>query len=219
MAWPFGGHKIWDVAGCPGPGGGYSTHVTPYAATIGEIPDALRAEMRGRSWRDEPDCPRFEELRLLGLSHLGFDGAVRRGELVVHRGVAEEVAHIFEQLFLAGFPIEHMQRVDRYGGDDEASMAANNSSGFNVRRIQGSALLSHHALGLAIDINPVQNPWVRGARVDPPAGRAYLDRTRLRPGMIVAEGAVVAAFRARGWHWGGEFADAQDYHHFSKLPR
>jgi hypothetical protein len=80
-------------------------------------------------------------------------------------------------------------------------------------------VLSHHALGLAIDLNPVQNPWVRGERVDPEAGRAYLDRARQCTGMIVDPGPVVATFRAHGWYWGGDFDDSRDYHHFSRLPR
>jgi hypothetical protein len=98
-------------------------------------------------------------------------------------------------------------------------MAANNCSAFNFRRVQGTNVLSHHALGLAIDINPCQNPWVRDARVDPPAARDYLDREHVRPGMIVRPGPVLAAFAAYGWYWGGDFNGMRDYHHFSKLPR
>jgi hypothetical protein len=112
-----------------------------------------------------------------------------------------------------------MERIDRFDASAAASRAANNSSSFNFRRVDGTAVLSHHARGLAIDLNPVQNPWVRGARVDPEAGRAFLDRADVRPGMIVRPGPVVEAFEAYGWYWGGDFDDMQDYHHFSKLPR
>jgi hypothetical protein len=190
-----------------------------FAASVHEIPSSLQARMRGRSWREDPACPPFSALRLLRLSHYDFAGAVREGELVVHADVAEEVVRIFERIFAAGFPIQRMERVDAFEGNDDASMAANNSSAFNFRRVEGTQVLSHHARGLAIDVNPVQNPWVRGTRVDPPAAQAYLDRTVLRPGMIVRGGPVCEAFFEHGWHWGGDFADMRDYHHFSKQPR
>lgn len=190
-----------------------------FAASIHEIPEVVRASMRGVSHHADPACPSFETLRLVNLLHHGFDGVSHVGELVVHRDVAEEVVQIFEVLYRAGFAIERMQRIDVYGGSDARSMAANNSSAFNFRRIQGSSLLSHHALGLAIDLNPVQNPWLRGERVDPEAGRAYLTRDASVQGMIVESGPVVQTFLSYGWYWGGHFDDMLDYHHFSKLPR
>lgn len=190
-----------------------------FTAEVSEILPGLQERMRGRSWHDEPACPRFSSLRLVRLTHYGFDGSLRQGELVVNAEVADEVVAIFAEIFAASFPIERMQPVDVFGGSDEASMAANNTSCFNFRRVQGTNILSHHALGLAIDINPVQNPWVRGERVDPPAARAFLDRERLRPGMLIRSGPVVQAFLRRGWYWGADFDDACDYHHFSKRPR
>lgn len=123
---------------------------------------------------------------------------------------------VFEHIFAARFPIHSLRRIDHFAGSDPESMAANNSSAFNFRLVDGSEHLSQHALGQAIDINPLQNPWLRGERVDPEAGRAYLDRRQLRPGMIVRPGPVIAAFEAAGWRWGGDNADAPDYHHFSK---
>jgi hypothetical protein len=183
-----------------------------------EVPAAIRAAMRGVSWRDAPQCPPFEALRWLRLRHVGFDAAIHAGELIVHEELADQVVAIFEQLFAAGFPIARMQRIDDFAGDDDASMAANNCSAFNFRMVDGTRTLSQHALGRAIDINPVQNPWLRGARVDPEAGRSYLDRSDVRPGMIVRPGPVVEAFERAGWHWGGELAQP-DYHHFSKPAR
>lgn len=182
---------------------------------IFELSEAVREEMRGVSWHEHPACPSFDSLRLLKLRHWGFDGATHEGELVVHATLADEVLVVFERIFSAHFPIHSMRRIDHYAGNDHVSMAANNCSGFNFRVVDGSERLSHHALGQAIDINPVQNPWLRGARVDPEAGRSYLDRTQLRPGMIVRPGPVLAAFEAAGWSWGGDAA-APDYHHFSK---
>jgi poly-gamma-glutamate synthesis protein (capsule biosynthesis protein) len=181
-----------------------------------EIPPHVRDEMRGVSWRDDEACPAFEALRLLKLRHHSFDGASVLGELVVHARVAAEVATIFERLFAAGFPLESLQRIEAFAGDDDASMAANNSSGFNFRKVQGTELLSQHAYGLAIDINPVQNPWLHAGRIDPPGGRVFLDRRQLRPGMIVRPGPVVEAFEAAGWVWGGDVVEAPDLHHFSK---
>jgi hypothetical protein len=185
-----------------------------------EIPSAIRDAMRGSSWRDVPSCPRFEALRFLRLRYRGFDGASHVGELIVAAELAEEVIDIFEHIFAADFPIESMRRIEELGADDDVSMAANNCSAFNFRVVDGTNTLSLHALGRAIDINPVQNPWlrVRGARVDPPAGRSYLDRTDLRPGMIVRPGPVVEAFERAGWSWGGDLAQP-DYHHFSKPAR
>ncbi len=191
----------------------------PYVAHVLPLDESYQARMSGRSWHDEPECPRFSSLRLVRLTHLGFDGRAHTGELVVAAEVAQEVAAIFERLYLAHFPIERMQLIDAFAGDDDASMAANNSSAFNFRFVAGTRVLSHHALGLAIDVNPVQNPWLRGDRVDPPAGRDYLDRDHLRPGMIVRPGPVVSAFEAHGWYWGGDFEGTRDYHHFSKLAR
>jgi hypothetical protein len=106
-----------------------------------------------------------------------------------------------------------MQRIEAYGGDDDASMAADNTSAFNCREITGGGAVSNHALGVAIDINPVENPYVRGGDVLPPAGAEYLDREDVRPGMIV-EGDVTAAFDAIGFDWGGRWRSLQDYQHF-----
>jgi hypothetical protein len=176
---------------------------------------AVRAEMRDVSWHDHPACPSFDSLRLLKLRHWGFDATTREGELVVHEALAAEVLTIFERIYAAHFPIHGMRRVDHYAGSDPESMAANNCSAFNFRVVEGTERLSDHALGQAIDINPVQNPWLRGERVDPEAGRAYLDRSHVRPGMIIRPGPVIAAFEDAGWTWGGE-ASSPDYHHFSK---
>jgi hypothetical protein len=106
-----------------------------------------------------------------------------------------------------------MRLVDDYGGDDDASMAADNSSAFNFRVVAGTNVLSQHARGLAIDINPVENPWRRPDRVLPEAGRAFLDRGDVRPGMIVRPGPVVAVLDEMGWEWGGDWKHAWDDHH------
>lgn len=185
-----------------------------YRWSASPISGALAQRMTSSSWR--PGCPvPLSSLRHLRVSYMGFDGAERTGELVVHVDQVERVAIAFELLWDANFRIERMQLVDDFGGDDAASMAANNTSAFNCRRVSGSSSWSQHAYGRAVDINPVQNPYVAGSTVSPPAGRAYLDRGNVRTGMIVANDAAVRSFSAVGWSWGGAWARTKDYQHFS----
>lgn len=163
----------------------------------------------------------MEDLRLLTVAFWGFDGKPHTGELVVHHQHAGSVLSAFRRLFELRFPIERMQPVDVFGGDDDASMAANNTSGFNCRRSQaGNGAWSEHAYGRALDINPVQNPYIpRSGPIQPPAGEGYADRSQLRPGMIVPGDEVVAAFRSIGWEWGGHWTSSKDYQHFSSTGR
>ncbi|MBD0328603.1 MAG: M15 family metallopeptidase [Thermoleophilia bacterium] len=164
-----------------------------------------------------PGCPVGPaQLRTVRLVYWGFDGRRRVGALVVHRRVAADVVSVFRRLYRARFPIRRMVPVAAYRGSDDASMAADNTSGFNCRRAVGpSGRWSAHAYGLAIDVNPVENPYVFRGRVLPPAGRAYLDRGRVRPGMAVRGGVLVRAFAAVGWRWGGRWSGSPDYQHFS----
>ncbi len=136
--------------------------------------------MTGRSWR--LGCPvGLDDLRLLTVSYWGFDGQPHAGNLVVHRDHAAALLAAFHSLFDQHFPIERIQLVDDFGADDAASMAANNTSAFNCRAIDGHpGVWSEHSYGWAVDINPVQNPWVRGIQVDPPGRRPL--RRPLRAG-------------------------------------
>src|SRR5690606_23153553 len=135
------------------------------------------------SWR--PGCPvGLDDLRLLALDHWGFGGRVDRGELGVHRDAAEALVGEFHRLFDARFPIERMEHFDVYGGDDDRSTMANNTSAFNCRRTTGGTRWSEHAYGTAVDINPVQNPYVSRGRVLDPAAAPYVDRTNHDPGTI-----------------------------------
>jgi hypothetical protein len=165
------------------------------------------------SWR--PGCPvPPARLRRIRLSYWGFDGRAHTGVLDVHVEATGDVVGVFRRLYAARFRIRRLRPVDAYGGNDDRSMAADNTSGFNCRRVAGTRRWSAHAYGKAIDVNPVENPYVAG-RVQPPAGRAYLDRSRVRPGMIVRGGVVVRAFAAAGWSWGGRWTATPDYQHFS----
>jgi D-alanyl-D-alanine carboxypeptidase len=184
-----------------------------FRGSVAAIDPATRSRMRW-SWR--PGCPvGLADLRLLRVDHWGFDRRVHRGELVVHRDQARRVLGVIERLFRAGYPIRRMRLVDDYRADDDRSMAANNTSAFNCRPVAGTSRWSEHAYGRAIDVNPVQNPYVAGRHVSPPAGRPYADRARRAPGMIRAGDAVVRAFAAAGWAWGGAWRNARDYQHFS----
>jgi hypothetical protein len=167
-----------------------------------------------RSWR--PGCPVGpSQLRLLRVSHWDFSGRPHVGELVVRSSEARDVVSVFRKLYVARFPIRRIRLVDAYGGDDDRSMAADNTSGFNCRFVEGTSRWSAHASGLAIDLNPVENPFISRGHVSPPAGRRYLDRSRVRPGMAVGNNVVVRAFASIGWSWGGRWNEPVDYQHFS----
>ncbi len=167
-----------------------------------------------------PGCPvRVADLRLVTVTHLRFDGSTARGELVVHRDAAAAVVQVFRSLLSARFPLASVRTVEAFGSDDARSMAANNTSAYNCRRTTGGTGWSEHAYGRALDLNPVQNPYVRGTTVLPAAGRPYVDRARSRPGMVLAGGPVVRAFAAAGWKWGGSFTSLKDYQHFSASGR
>jgi hypothetical protein len=156
------------------------------------------------------------QLRTVVVSHWGFDGKPRVGRIVVAKRVAPGVLTVFRTLWQAKFPIRQLRPVSAYRGSDDASMAADNTSGFNCRFVGGTSRWSMHAFGEAIDVNPVENPYVRGSTVSPAAGRAYLDRSRSRPGMAVRGGVLVRAFAVAGWKWGASFGD---YQHFSTTGR
>ena len=175
--------------------------------------------MTGRSWHRGCPVP-IRDLRLVSLRFWGFDRVVHHGRLVVHRRYAGEMVRVFRRLFRVRFPLRRIRLVDRYGGDDLRSMKADNTSAFNCRWRAGSpGVWSQHAYGRAIDLNPVENPYVVGDHVSPPAGRRFVDRSRRRRGMIHRHDAVVRAFRSVGWRWGGRWRRTIDYQHFSSNGR
>jgi hypothetical protein len=191
------------------------------AASAPDSPPEFTARIVPTRWIDirstwRGGCPVHpSDLTLVRMSYWGFDGRRHVGRLVLNRRVARDVVTVFRRLYAARFPIRRMVPVSAYGGSDEASMAADNTSGFNCRYVSGTSRWSMHAYGLAIDVNPVENPYVSDARVRPPAGRRYLDRTRRGPGMAVEGGVLVRAFDAVGWQWGGRWSGSSDFQHFS----
>jgi hypothetical protein len=177
----------------------------------------VTAVQLGRSWR--PGCPVGPaELRTVRVSYVGFDGRAHAGSLVVNRRVTADVASVFRRLYAARFPIRRMTPIAAYGGSDTRSMAADNTSAFNCRYAvaPGAKRWSVHAYGEAIDVNTIENPYLEGGRVLPPAGRAYTNRTNARRGMAVAGGALVRAFASVGWLWGGHWSASPDWQHFSR---
>ncbi len=185
----------------------------PFHAAVASV----TAAQLGASWH--AGCPVGpSQLRRVYVSYVDFDGRAHRGELVVNRLVVRDVEAIFGRLYAARFPIRRMRPISAYGGSDDRSMAADNTSGFNCRYAvaPGPKRWSVHAYGEAIDVNTVENPYVEGGRVLPPAGRNYLDRSRYRPGMAVRGGVPVRAFASVGWFWGGRWTASPDWQHFSK---
>jgi len=187
----------------------------PFEGSVRPIDAETRARMSGVSWR--PGCPvGFGDLRLLRVSHWGFDGEIRGGRLVVHRDQAAAMLRVMRRLYRLRFPIRRMRLVDAYGGDDRRSMAADNTSAFNCRTVAGTTRWSEHAYGRALDLNPVENPYVTASGyVSPPAGARFARRSRHAKGMVRRGGPVVAAFAAAGWEWGGNWSWPRDYQHFS----
>jgi poly-gamma-glutamate synthesis protein (capsule biosynthesis protein) len=186
-----------------------------FEATVSTLDRATRELMIGRSWHAGCPVP-LRDLRLIELTYVGFDGQAHRGQLVVHRWYADGFVRLFRRLYEERYPIRRMRLVDHYGADDDRSMAADNTSAFNCRLRAGSSTeWSQHAYGRAIDVDPVENPFVTPTHVSPPAGVAYLDRSQHLPGMIHVHDRVWWAFHAIGWDWGGTWTGTIDYQHFS----
>jgi peptidoglycan L-alanyl-D-glutamate endopeptidase CwlK len=152
-----------------------------------------------------------ETLTIVTVPFFSFAEMLGEGQLVVHAELAADVENIFRALLDRRFPIHHMVPIAAYGWSDDVSMAANNTSAFNYRVIAGTDQLSHHATGRAIDVNPVQNPYVGVDGAVSPAGAAY----NLGQQGTVTD-VVVSVFKSYGWEWGGDWGDRKDWQHFQK---
>jgi poly-gamma-glutamate synthesis protein (capsule biosynthesis protein) len=170
-------------------------------------------------------CPvALKDLRYLRMSFVRFNGKTGTGEMVVHEDQANAVVGVFRRLYDAQWPIRRMRLVDDYQGDDDLSMSADNTSAYNCRLVGGGTEWSEHAYGRAIDLNPVENPYVTDSAVVPPEGRQFarIDRSAdadVPRGAIRADDVVVAAFARIGWEWGAEWSSSSDYQHFSYTGR
>jgi hypothetical protein len=199
---------------------------TRFAGRVSPIPASLASEIRGATWK--PGCPvPMSDLSLLRFNYVGFDGEIKRGPMIVNESVARDVLWVFEQLFEAGFPIKRVGlarefRESRLEEDPHTRRSV--TASFNCRVVVTPAgagnTFSQHSYGLAVDINPLQNPyvsedgWVRNR-----FARPYVDRSRDLLGMIHDGDVVVRSFAAIGWEWGGRWSSGKDYMHFSLLGR
>lgn len=184
------------------------------------VPAEVRHRMTGKSYPQ--DCTvAWDELRYLRVMHRNAQGRSLQGELVCNRMVADDLLSIFRKLYDARYPIERIVLIDEYEADDEASMRANNTSCFCYRKVAGSQRLSAHSRGLAIDINPLYNPYVRtkpdGTRIIQPAtGKPYVTRTLSHPYMIQPGDLLCRLMKQHGFRWGGAWRSLKDYQHFEK---
>ena len=181
------------------------------------IPSAVQQRMIGKSYPEEgaPEIA-LSDLRYLKLLYYDFNGRVRKGEMVCNKAISADLLYIFKELYKAKYPIAGIRLIDDYDGDDGRSMEANNTSCFNFRRKTSGSSLSAHALGLAVDVNPLQNPYVKGEEVVPEASAEYADRSLDFPHKITADDLCCKLFRERGFSWGGAWNSVKDYQHFEK---
>ena len=188
--------------------------------SIHAIPDTIFALMQGRSYKRDCTVAR-SSLRYILCLHRDDGGRSIVGEMVVNKSIAADVVEIFRRLYEAGYPIERMRLIDYWDADDERAMTANNSSSFNFRFISHTRKVSKHGMGMAIDINPLYNPYtktLRGGKAneEPSAGRPYLDRNRKFKYKISRGDLCYRLFRKYGFIWGGEWKTMKDYQHFEK---
>lgn len=185
------------------------------------LSDELKLRITGISYPKEEGAQiSYEELAYVHVLHYDFSGEVREGELVCNQAVAEDMIEIFRELYENQYPIEKIRLVDEYGGDDDASMEDNNTSCFNYRTVEGTNRLSRHAYGLAIDVNPLYNPYVtkRNGKtvISPENGSPYADRGEEFPYKIDEEDLCYRLFTEHGFIWGGSWKNSKDYQHFQK---
>ncbi|MBB5920599.1 hypothetical protein FHR81_001629 [Actinoalloteichus hoggarensis] len=183
-----------------------------YAATVAAVPEEVLARS---TWH--AGCPvDAAELRYLTMSFWGFDGGHHTGEMIVHADVAESVVAVFGRLHADRFPLEEMRVTAAWELDTAPTGDGNNTSAFVCRAAVGSGAWSAHASGLAVDVNPFVNPYVRSDGVVlPELASAYVDRSRVRAGMILEGDVVTTAFDEVGWAWGGRWSSPLDLMHFS----
>lgn len=185
------------------------------------LPEYIKEKMMGVSYRENPNIS-LDDLRYVRVLHYDFNGQVQEGELIVNQRIAFSVMKVFYQLYKWEYPIASVRLVDDFEGDDELSMEANNSSAFNYRTIEGRTQLSKHALGMAIDINPQINPYVREDGYYPKNATEYLERDpKLCKGkhadkMLHKNDMAYKIFKRNGFSWGGDWEESKDYQHFEK---
>ena len=183
------------------------------------LSEEVKARITGISYGEGCIVP-YEDLRYLNILYVDFHGETQVGEIICNQAIAQDLVEIFYELYLAGYPLESVRLVDEFGGDDTLSMEHNNTSCFNFRVVDGTSSLSRHAYGLAIDINPLYNPYVTWPggkqRVSPAAAAPFADRSLDFPNKIDEDDLCYQLFAERGFTWGGHWRTMKDYQHFQK---
>ena len=179
------------------------------------VPETVKVRMQGKSMPDNATIG-FDELCYLTVFYYDYEGDIKKGELVCNKVLAHDLLCIFRALFSREYPINSIRLVDDFDASDEASMRANNTSCFNYRTVAGTKILSKHAFGMAIDINPLENPFVKGSRVQPETATEYVDMSRDFPHKIDENDFCKEVFESFGFQWGGHWHRAKDYQHFEK---
>lgn len=182
---------------------------------IFEISESVKAKITGNSFKAGGPVD-YSDLALIRVKYINFDDKEMIGEIIVNKKLADDVYEIFQELHKVRYPIKKISLIDEYNNSDELSMADNNTYSFSVRAITGGNKYSNHAYGRAVDINPIQNPYIKNKIIEPENGKNYLDRKNVRKGMIVKGDACYNAFKKRGWTWGGEWKSLKDFQHFEK---
>ena len=193
-----------------------ATTTAPAGAPFASSVSTLTAADLPSSWH--AGCPVGpDQLRFVHVTYWGFDAQAHTGTMVANAAVTGALINVFKRLYEARFPIRQMVPVDAFGGSDAASTAADNTAAFNCRYAvaPGAPQWSMHAYGEAIDVNPVENPYLEGGAIQPPNGAPYVDRSTYRPGMAVPGRELVSDFASIGWGWGGSWPSTPDYQHFS----
>jgi hypothetical protein len=193
-----------------------------YRSSISPITSEIKKRMiKGNSWRE--GCPiGLKDLRYLRIKHLNFNGEEQMGEMIVHKEISVEVTEIFKALYEIGYPIRKMRLVSDYKGSDWQSIESDNTSAFNCRKATGSKKWSKHSYGKAIDINPIENPYIsRKGYISHKASKIYKKRVHQKSiyedrAILLKDDKAVQIFKKYGWQWGGDWSGVKDYQHFSK---
>lgn len=183
------------------------------------ITEDVKTRINGLSYKSDCTVP-YEDLRYVSVLYEDFNAETQTGEIICNKAIAQDLVEIFYELYLNHYQIDKIRLIDEYDADDDLSCAANNTSCFNFRKVYGSDNLSKHALGLAIDINPFQNPYVTYPdgveRISPPGSEPYADRNSGLPHIITENDLCYQLFTAHGFTWGGHWRTLKDYQHFQK---
>ena len=188
-----------------------------YAEETGvfNITEEVKAKITGNSY-DIKGPVKIEDLVLVKVKYINFNNEEKIGSIIINKKLSKDIYDIFNELYEAKYPIDKIGLIDEYNNSDELSMADNNSYAFSMRMKTGKNTYSTHAYGFAIDINPIQNPYIKNNVVAPESGIDYLNRNDKRKGMIIKGDICYNAFKKRGWTWGGDWKSLKDYQHFEK---